>query len=162
MVPLRKRRRVLHRPVGRRRLIVAVLLALATGIVVNFATRPRLSEGTGELPLESSAALEGWSDSAGQAALYRRRLTRLASECPTASAERRRAVLDSFARWNDDVLGMVACRRIKPGFTAEQLRAAWGAPATIIPDLNGMLPIEQWDYGHRSVLVSDGRVKSWQ
>jgi hypothetical protein len=25
-----------------------------------------------------------------------------------------------------------------------------------------MLPIEEWDYGRRSVLVSDGLVKSWQ
>ncbi|HET8624115.1 MAG TPA: hypothetical protein VFM14_11170 [Gemmatimonadales bacterium] len=162
--PLRSKwRRVVRRPAGRRRVVIAVLVALTVGVVVNLATRPRLTGGGPAVPpLESGAALEDWSDSAGQAALRSRRLIRLASECPTASADRRRAVLDSFAQWSDDVLRLVACRRIKPGFTAEQLRAAWGVPVSISPDMNGMLPIEQWDYGHRSVLISDGRVKSWQ
>jgi hypothetical protein len=70
-------------------------------------------------------------------------------------------VLDSFPTWSDDVLGLVACRRIRPGFTAAQLRAAWGPPARLIPDMTGMRPVEQWDYGHRSVLIWDGRIKSW-
>jgi hypothetical protein len=161
--PLRKRRKVLRPPAGRRRIVLAVLLALGAGIGVNLATRARLTGGDDALPpVESSAALETWSDSAGRAALRSRRLDRLANDCPAAHPSRRQAVLDSFPSWPDDVLGLVACRRIRPGFTADQLRAAWGSPARIIPDLSGIRPLEQWDYGRRSVLIWDGRIKSWQ
>ena len=163
VLPLRKRRKVQRRPAGRRRFVMAVLLALGVGVGVNFATRPRLTGGHDALnPLESSAALEAWPDSAGRAALRSRRLDRLANDCPAAPPARRREVLDSFPSWPDDVLGLVACRRIQPGFTADQLRAAWGAPVRIIPDLSGMRPVEQWDYGRRSVLIWDGQIKTWQ
>jgi hypothetical protein len=163
VVPQRKRRKVLRRPAGWRRIVYAILLALGAGVAVNLATRPRLGGSQPGLPpLESNAVLEDWSDSAGQSALRSRRMNRLAGDCPSAPPERLSAVLDSFPNWSDDVLRLVACRRIRPGFTTDQLRAAWGAPVRIIPDLNGMLPIEEWDYGRRSVLVSDGLVKSWQ
>jgi hypothetical protein len=162
VLPIRKRRKVLRRPNNRRRIIAAVLIALGAGIAINFASRPRLSDAERLQPLESGAGLDAWSDSAGQAALRDRRLDRLASSCPRASSERRRAVLDSFPSWADDVLGLVACHRIRPGFTTDQLRAAWGPPASIVPDLNGIRPVEQWDYGRRSVLIWDGQIKSWQ
>ncbi len=162
VLPLRKRRKVLRRPAGRRRIVLAVLLALAVGVAVNIATRPRLTGGDNALPpLEASAGLETWSDSAGQAALRSRRLDRLANVCPAAPPGRRQEVLDSFPSWPDDVLGLVACRRIRPGFTTDQLRAAWGPPARIIPDRSGIRPMEQWDYGRRSVLIWDGQIKSW-
>ncbi|MGH7518300.1 MAG: hypothetical protein ACREOC_12660 [Gemmatimonadales bacterium] len=163
VLPLRKRRKVQRRPAGRRRAVMAVLLALGVGVGVNLATRPRLTAGGDALnPHESSAALEAWPDSAGRAALRSRRLARLTNECPAVPPRRRQEVLDSFPSWPDDVLGLVACRRIRPGFTADQLRAAWGPPARIIPDLSGMRPMEQWDYGRRSVLLWDGQVKTWQ
>ncbi len=163
VVPLRRRRKVQRRPSGRRRVALAVLLAVVVGIGVNFASRPRLSEDSmAPPPLENATALDSWPDSAGRFALRSRRLERLANDCAGAPTARREAVLDSFPSWPDDVLGLVACRRIRPGFSADQLRAAWGRPARIVPDLDGVRPIEQWDYGHRSVLVWDGRVKSWQ
>ncbi len=161
--PLRKRRKVVRRPGGWRRIVLAVLLALGAGIGVNLATRPRLSDEGGTLPpLESGAALDSWSDSAGRAALRARRLERLAHDCASAPRSRREAVLDSFPSWPADVLGLVACRRIRPGFTADQLRAAWGPPGRIIPDQSGLRPVEQWEYGARTVLIWDGRIKSWQ
>jgi hypothetical protein len=162
VLPLRKRRKMLRRPSGRRRIVIALLVALSAGIGINFATRPRLSGRADLPPLEANPALEGWSDSAGRTALRSRRLDRIASGCATAPLQRREAVLDSFPDWADDVLGLVACRRVRPGFTADQLRAAWGPPARIIPDMTGIRPMEQWDYGHRSVLIWDGRIKSWQ
>jgi hypothetical protein len=161
VLPLRKRRKVV-RPASRRKLVLALLLALGAGIGINFATRPRLSGNASLPPLENNAALEGWSDSAGRAALRERRLERIASGCATASRQRREAVLDSFPAWRDDVLRLVACRRIRPGFTSNQLRAAWGEPERIIPDLNSQRPMEQWDYGTRSVLIWDNVIKSWQ
>jgi hypothetical protein len=163
VLPARKRRKTARHPSARLRIVVAALIALVAGVGINLATRPRLTGDTAVIPpLESGAALNDWSDSAGHEALRSRRLNRLASECPTATANRRRAVLDSFSHWNDEVLRLVACRRIRAGITAEQLQASWGRPARVIPDLNAMLPIEQWDYGHRFVVVADGRVKSWQ
>ncbi|MGH7631426.1 MAG: hypothetical protein ACREOF_18980 [Gemmatimonadales bacterium] len=163
VLPPRKHRKVVRRPAGLRRVVLAVLLALAAGIAVNVATRPRLSaDGGVPPPPESSAALDSWSDSAGRAALRTRRLERLAHDCATAPRSRREAVLDSFSSWPADVLGLVACRRIRPGFTADQLRAAWGPPARIVPDLNGLRPVEYWEYGARSVLIGDGRIRSWQ
>jgi hypothetical protein len=162
VVPLRKRRKVLRRPTGRRRIVLTLLTAIAIGVGVNLATRQRLSPDERLPPLENTAALDSWSDSAGRAALRSRRLSRLADSCPSAPATRREAVLDSFPAWPDDVLGLVACHRIRPGFTAQQLEAAWGPPAQVIPDLNGLRPTEQWDYGHRSVLIWEGQVRSWQ
>ncbi len=163
VLPSRRRRKILHRPARRRRFIVMLVVALGAGIAVNLVTRPQLTPGEDPLPpLESAAALESWSDSAGREALRGRRLDRSAGVCGGATLERREAVLDSFPSWPDDVLGLVACRRIRPGFTAEQLRAAWGPPVRIIPDLTGVRPVEQWDYGRRSVLIWEGQVKSWQ
>jgi hypothetical protein len=162
VLPQRKRRKVQKRPSPRRRVVVALLAALALGIGVHLATRPRLvTDGAAALPAETGPALDGWSDSAGHAALRDRRLDRLAGSC-NASRERREAVLDSFPAWPDDVLGLVACRRIRKGFTPEQLRAAWGAPARVVPDLASMRPVEQWDYGSHSVLIWDGAIRSWQ
>ena len=161
VLPLRKRRKVLRRPAGRRRLIAALLVVIAVGIAINYATRPRLSDQSLP-PLETNAALESWSDSAGHAALRSRRLERITGGCATAPLRRREAVLDSFPEWPDDVLGLVACRRVRPGFTTAQLRAAWGPPARVIPDLTGLRPVEQWDYGNRSVLIWEGVIKSWQ
>jgi hypothetical protein len=163
VLPKRRRRKVQKRPTGRRRLVMALLLALAIGIGVNLATRPRLSPGNPELLAgETGAALESWSDSAGNAALRSRRLERLAATCPAAPPQRRSALLDSFPGWPDDVLGLVACRRIRSGFSVEQLRAAWGTPLRVIPDLAGMRPVEQWDYGSHSVLIWDGAIRSWE
>ena len=162
VLPRRKRRKIARRPTSRRRVLLAILLAVGAGIGWNVVTRHHIGASE-ELPeLENTAALESWSDSAGRAALRTRRLDRLASECASAPRARREAVLDSFPSWPDDVLGLVACRRIRAGFTADQLRAAWGPPASIIPDLSGMRPVEQWDYGTHSVLIWDGQIRSWQ
>jgi hypothetical protein len=162
VLPLRKRRKVQKRPSTRRRVVVALLAALAAGIGVHLATRPRLApDDAAALSTQTRAALDTWSDSAGHAALRDRRLERLAGNCD-APQRRREALLDSFPAWPDDVLGLVACRRIRQGFTPEQLRAAWGPPARVIPDLAGMRPVEQWDYGAHSVLIWDGAIRSWQ
>jgi hypothetical protein len=162
VLPQRKRRKVQKRPSTRRRVVVALVAALALGVGVHLATRPRLaSNPTAALPPDAGAALDSWSDSAGDAALRTRRLERLAGNC-NARQDRREAVLDSFPSWPDDVLGLVACRRIRKGFTPEQLRAAWGPPTRVIPDLAGMRPVEQWDYGAHSVLIWDGAIRSWQ
>ena len=148
VLPLRKRRKMLRRPAGRRRIIIALLArARRRGSGSTSPPVPGCPATQSLPPLETNAALEGWSDSAGRAALRSRRLDRIASGCATAPLQRREAVLDSFPDWPDDVLGLVACRRIRQGFTADQLRAAWGPPARIIPDLTGIRPMEQWDYG---------------
>jgi hypothetical protein len=163
VVPLRKRRKVPRRADGRRRIVTALLLAVGIGIVVHIGTRPRLlSKDESVSPGETRAGLESWSDSAGREELHSRRLDRLASGCASASLRRREAVLDSFPTWSDDVLALVACRRIRQGFTADQLRAAWGSPARVIPDLSGIRPIEEWDYGLHSVLIWDGAIRSWE
>ena len=163
VLPLRRRRKVQRRPAGRRRVVTALLVSLVAGIGVHLATKPRLPAGPDGLPpAETGAALDAWSDSAGHHALRSRRLLRLANGCAGAPRWRREALLDSFPSWPDDVLGLVACRRIRPGFTAQQLRAAWGPPLRVVPDLAGMRPVEQWDYGTRSVLLWDGAIRSWQ
>jgi hypothetical protein len=143
-------------------MILALLVAVVAGVAINFATRPRLSSNESLPPLENNAALEGWSDSAGRAALRERRLERIAAGCTTASRQRREAVLDSFPTWRDDVLRLVTCRRVRPGFTADQLRAAWGEPERILPAMSSQRPMEQWDYGTHSVLLWDNLIKSWQ
>jgi hypothetical protein len=162
VLPQRKRRKVQKRPSTRRRVVLALVAAMALGIGVHLAARPRLEpDGAAPLLTGTGAALDPWSDSAGHAALRDRRLERLAGNC-NAPQRRREALLDSFPAWPDEVLGLVACRRIRQGFTAEQLRASWGPPARVIPDLTSMLPVEQWDYGSHSVLIWDGTIRSWE
>jgi hypothetical protein len=163
VLPKRKRRKVPKRPATWRVVTLALLAAVVLGVGVHLASRPPLPP-EGDTPLEvveTGAALDNWTDSAGRAALRQRRLDRIAGVCQ-APLPRRAAVLDSFPSWPDDVLALVACRRIRPGFTPAQLRAAWGPPAQIIPDLTGMRPVEQWHYGQHSVLIWDGAIRSWK
>jgi hypothetical protein len=69
----------------------------------------------------------------------------------SARLSRRRGRQD----WDDQVRALISCRQVRPGFSEEQLRAALGRPAKVVPRASGE---EEWIYDRQRVVVKDGRV----
>ena len=76
--------------------------------------------------------------------------------CADSSAVAR--LISRYPGWSDSDLGLIACGTIRSGFSAEQVRASLGEPATISTAGPGR---QQWRYTGLTVLVEQGRVISY-
>lgn len=76
--------------------------------------------------------------------------------CADSSAISR--LISRYPAWSDSDLGLIACGAIRSGFSAEQVRASLGKPATVSADGPGR---QQWRYSGLTVIVEQGRVISY-
>lgn len=87
----------------------------------------------------------------------------LASAREVARRETERAAVLRAKGWSAVVTTLVTARRIGIGMTAEQVRAAWGAPTRVNVTLSGNVRLEQWVYASGNyVYFADGLVRTIQ
>ncbi len=75
------------------------------------------------------------------------------------------SVIRRHGEWSDTDLALVACRRIRLGFTGDQVIASWGRPNTINRTTYSFGVHEQWvygEYGGSYVYFEDGKVTTIQ
>jgi hypothetical protein len=63
--------------------------------------------------------------------------------------------------WSGRAAGLVACRQIDIGMTADQVRAAWGKPDELSVTQLGSSRTEMWTYGTNLVFLKDSIVTSF-
>ena len=84
------------------------------------------------------------------------------SRCTRGTIDRAKQLAVRYPVWDAEAIGVVMCRMIVLGMTAEQLRASWGAPSKINRTVVTRGTHEQWIYGSTYVYVENGLVSSWQ
>jgi hypothetical protein len=77
--------------------------------------------------------------------------------CSVADSARLSRLGHGRQDWDDEVRALISCRQVRPGFSADQLRAALGRPAKVVRRDSGE---EEWIYNQQRVVVKDGRVIS--
>lgn len=83
----------------------------------------------------------------------------------TPSRAKVRRLLERHADWDQSVIATVACRKIRLGFTRDQVIAAWGRPYDVNRTTYSFGVHEQWvygEYGGSYVYFEDGVVRTIQ
>ncbi len=76
--------------------------------------------------------------------------------CADSSAVGR--LVARYPAWSNSDLALIACGRLRSGFSADQVHASLGTPAKVV---RSGLAREEWRYGGVTVLVEKGRVISF-
>jgi hypothetical protein len=75
--------------------------------------------------------------------------------CSVADSSRLSHLGREHQDWDQQVLALISCRQVRPGFNVDQLRAAMGRPARVVQSDSGG---EEWIYHQLRVVVKDGQV----
>jgi hypothetical protein len=136
-------------------------LSFLTGAVPSIPPPPPPAEGT-QRDAESdmiTRAFEATSEAAAdQRSVSKAQPRKQTSRrgCVHGDSTRLRSLAQQYQDWDASVLNLVACGQIRTGFTAEQARAALGAPGRVEQGAGQ----EVWIYDRMKVVIADGRVSS--
>lgn len=145
---------------------LGVVAALATGVLSGEQVRTALFGVADRVPAPSAAGpttgsaltLSGGEDDdelGSRSQRVHRQAVAVAGTSDCADPGAIRAVVQRYSQWADGDLALIACRRIRSGFTGDQVIASLGEPRQRVRRLDGA---EEWRYGTRSVVIRGGQV----
>lgn len=145
---------------------LGVIAAMATGVitsdqvtnvvysVVDRAPAPP-QPGTMTASVEAPDDRADADEVAARSERVRRQAVAVAGQRECADPNTVRGVVERYRQWADGDLALIACGRVRSGFTGDQVIASLGNPQQRVRRLDGT---EEWRYGRRRVLIRQGQV----